>query len=442
MLCLLATEVALDGAKRSETDDMLSELRRRLNSNTMRTQCVLQRLRLLAIIAGLLESLSSYVDAARDFLIDIESTPNPGPDSDRDIADFIKSTKAAATETLQLQTRLETKPIGQQDHHFYDEASHEVTLATLSLKDSFPSHAFHSHSMNTEVARKLRDPLGLTTIYDPGTTASSHIIFVHGLSGGSESTWIMGDSITQFWPKYWLPQEPEFRDVRIHSFGYNSGLKTQSAPNFKDAATSLLLAILDSPFIAPTPWNGGSTPLIFVGHSLGGLVIKQACVISHQNPKFRQVADRISAVIFLGTPHRDAETAPMLSRILTLAGASSTVVTDLLLQSPDLQRINITFKHHAAKLSLFSYQETRPVYYGIHHGIIVDKPHAVMNLTNELCDSMDAGHLDIARYASRQDPSYKQIKNVLATYLNIQRHQISAIVDDDHPRLLEAASSN
>jgi hypothetical protein len=47
-------------------------------------------------------------------------------------------------------------------------------------------------------------------------------IFVHGLRGGSRKTWCQDDDPQLFWPGEWLPQDPEFQNVRISTFGYNS----------------------------------------------------------------------------------------------------------------------------------------------------------------------------------------------------------------------------
>ncbi|KAF6816729.1 hypothetical protein CPLU01_13784 [Colletotrichum plurivorum] len=266
----------------------------------------------------------------------------------------------------------------------------------------FSALTFNSRTEDAEVEGKSKGPFGLTTPHEPETRASSDVIFVHGLNGGSESTWTAGDVATQFWPKYWLPQESEFRHVRIHSFGYDSSLKRESVLNIQDFASSLLSAIQDCPSMstATTPWTEGTTPLVFVGHSMGGLVIKKAYIIGRQDPNFHHVANRVSAIFFLATPHRGSETATMLSRILSLAGASRPFVNDLLPISPVLQSINEEFGLHADNLNLFSYYETRPMFYGTNRGLIVEKTCAVMNLKNERRDSMNANHRNVARYES------------------------------------------
>ena len=92
-----------------------------------------------------------------------------------------------------------------------------------------------------------KGPLGLTTLYEPGNDAVLDLIFVHGLNGGSQSTWSKGGD-ANFWPREWLPQDEAFQDVRIHSFGYSSALNTQgSVLNVQDFANNLLAFVQHSP---------------------------------------------------------------------------------------------------------------------------------------------------------------------------------------------------
>lgn len=76
-------------------------------------------------------------------------------------------------------------------------------------------------------------------------------VFVHGLRGGSRKTWSKSEDSLHFWPKEWLPRDPDFRHVRIHSFGYNSDWaeKRDSILNIHDFGKSLLGALQDSPLI-------------------------------------------------------------------------------------------------------------------------------------------------------------------------------------------------
>src|SRR5579862_2366744 len=98
-------------------------------------------------------------------------------------------------------------------------------------------------------ADDTRGPFGLTTVFSPHGSVVADLVFVHGLGGGSRSTWTKSLDASLFWPKEWLPRDVAFKDVRIHSFGYNSNWRAESVLNVHDFAKSLLGSIQDCPAI-------------------------------------------------------------------------------------------------------------------------------------------------------------------------------------------------
>ena len=92
-----------------------------------------------------------------------------------------------------------------------------------------------------------KGPLGLTTIFQPAEGAIGDIVFVHGLGGGSRKTWSKNEDTNLFWPQQWLPQDPEFQDIRIQTFGYDANWDRESILNIHDFAKSLLYALKDCP---------------------------------------------------------------------------------------------------------------------------------------------------------------------------------------------------
>ena len=96
-----------------------------------------------------------------------------------------------------------------------------------------------------------KGPLGLTTLSrpDPEVVVAVDLIFVHGLNGGSQSTWSHMNRKSYYWPKEWLPTDEDFGGVRIHAFGYPSSVNRESVLNVRDFGWMLLAAIRDSPII-------------------------------------------------------------------------------------------------------------------------------------------------------------------------------------------------
>jgi hypothetical protein len=92
---------------------------------------------------------------------------------------------------------------------------------------------------------------GLTTLYESqgsANHATADIIFIHGIGGGSRSTWTLNGDPSTFWPLEWLPQDTTFRDTNIFTFGYRLWPKSaaSSVVDIYGIARSLLFWISES----------------------------------------------------------------------------------------------------------------------------------------------------------------------------------------------------
>lgn len=110
-------------------------------------------------------------------------------------------------------------------------------------------------------------PFGLTLLHEP-VEPRINLVFVHGLRGGSIKTWSRGNDEQYFWPQAWLPKEPDFAHVRIHTFGYNSDWaeRKESFMSVHDFGKDLLGELNTNPYL-----KADQMPIILVGHSMGGL---------------------------------------------------------------------------------------------------------------------------------------------------------------------------
>lgn len=156
---------------------------------------------------------------------------------------------------------------------------------------------------------------------------------------------------------------------------------------------------------------------------MGGLVIKTAFILGHHLDQFKSVVERVGAMIFLACPHQGSDISQSLNRILSLHG-SRPFVNDLFPSSPAIQLINDEFPSLSTSIRLFSFFETRPMNYIIGKGLIVEKHAAVLNYPNERRSYLDANHRDVARFFSPDDPSYRTVRNALATLVN-EQHTLS-----------------
>lgn len=240
-------------------------------------------------------------------------------------------------------------------------------------------------------------------------------IFVHGLRGGS--AWRKGSDAKLFWPQNWLPFEPAFRNVSIHTFGYNSdwaGTK-DSILNVHDFGRTLLGEMKNSPHLRGSNRN----PIMLIGHSMGGLVIKKAYILARQDLMNQQFAERMRCMFFLATPHRGSDSASLLNNILKTSGALSSrqYITDLERNSPQTQTINDEFRNFADDLMLYSFYETTKTSLGITSNMIVEKDSAILGYRHERVQYLNANHRDVCKYTDPLDPNYITVKNALASAL-------------------------
>ena len=123
-------------------------------------------------------------------------------------------------------------------------------MASTPSSRSFLSHPFSRRRDGESVETHYpKGPIGLTTLSEPLDVAVADVIFIHGLGGGSRSTWTKAGDMPVFWPEDWLPADAAFVDLRIHSFGYNSNWEKESILNVHDFSRALLGALLDCPTI-------------------------------------------------------------------------------------------------------------------------------------------------------------------------------------------------
>ncbi|KAE9364783.1 hypothetical protein N431DRAFT_489271 [Stipitochalara longipes BDJ] len=262
-----------------------------------------------------------------------------------------------------------------------------------------------------------RGPLGLHLLHLSAEPLVD-FIFVHGLRGGSVKTWRKGTDPKQFWPQDWLPLEPAFKNVSIHTFGYNAdwGDSKGSFLNVHDFGRTLLAEMKISPHIR----SAGGNPIVLIGHSMGGLVIKKAYILARQDLANQDFARRIRCTFFLATPHRGSDSAPLLNNILRASGALSgkQYITDLEKNSVSTQTVNDEFRHFADELMLYSFYETTKMNFGVSSVLIVERDSAVLGYKHEQVQYLNANHRDVCKYESPLDPNYITVKNALATAID------------------------
>lgn len=271
--------------------------------------------------------------------------------------------------------------------------------------------------------------LGLTTLCkSPHPLAPvAHLVFIHGLGGGSRKTWSFSDDPNHYWPQAWLPVDRDFEHVCIHTFGYNSdwGDRRQSVSSVDGIAQSLVEALRNDPGMRQTD----TTRIVLIGHSMGGLVAKTAYTVamSDPDPKTKAFADRVHSIFFLATPHRGSTLAGTLDNVLAAPGwGKKSYVADLMPDSPSLAMINNQFRKFAPRLKLWSFRETLSTKRaGFLNQLVVKLDSASLGFPSEAVVNMDADHRHVCKFKSPDDPNYKLLRNALQEAVSMIRESMT-----------------
>ncbi|KAJ9634903.1 hypothetical protein H2199_008767 [Coniosporium tulheliwenetii] len=219
-----------------------------------------------------------------------------------------------------------------------------------------------------------------------------------------------------FWPKEYLTQD--IPQARVWTYGYNADVidgllqannKNSVSQHGRDLAVRVEREIENE------------DPILFVAHSLGGIIIKDAM---HKSKTCRS---RTRLIVFLGTPHRGSayagwgEIASNLAR-LALHDSHKKIVETLEVNSEVLDIIHEEFKSivHASGTKIHSFQEARGIsgMKGLHEKV-VDDYSSKLDLPRplETVESIDANHMQMARCSDRTDPRYRAIVGVLKHFM-------------------------
>ncbi|KAF8458482.1 hypothetical protein BGX38DRAFT_570899 [Terfezia claveryi] len=159
---------------------------------------------------------------------------------------------------------------------------------------------------------------GLHVIEHGGENPTVDIIAVHGLAANPVYTWIKkvpaNNENTEFgrlnsngerevmWLKHLLPAV--IPCTRILKFNYGSTYLV-NAP--RESLRSLAERLANTIHTLRTKENTIKRPLIFIGHSFGGIVIQEALLYAGAREEYQHIASSVCGIVFLGTPFRGSK---------------------------------------------------------------------------------------------------------------------------------------
>ncbi|KAK0747113.1 hypothetical protein B0T18DRAFT_466791, partial [Schizothecium vesticola] len=239
-----------------------------------------------------------------------------------------------------------------------------------------------------------------------------------------------------FWPRDLLPFD--LPNVRVLTFGYDANIATISS---RRANNSIFTTAQDLVVrLAATRESlDGLTPLIFVAHSLGGIVVKEVSSDALRNgiPTPRICTFGIA---FFGTPHRGSDFASLGQLVARIAGLGLAKEESYMLRaleqgSPELEKIADSFSRLLPRsskgLAVYSFQEGLPI--SNLGGKVVESYSSIIGDAFEGKSVINADHMAMCRFTSRDDTEYRLVISVFRRWI-AQIGKGKAVVGHSQPQ--------
>ncbi len=263
----------------------------------------------------------------------------------------------------------------------------------------------------------------ITLISEKNEQCLVDVVFIHGLWGDAKGTWewtesAHGTDFSLFWPK---ELADELSSVAVWAVGYDSSPTKwvgRSMP-LLDRASSLL-DLLDAQGI-------GSRPVVFITHSLGGLLAKAIVRASLDTPAEHDkhlLHQNTRGFVFFSTPHTGSSIANLASSI---PGSRPTeILSELAQNDAYLRDLSQWFSDKARLLdykclTYFEAYKTKGM--TIVDAVSANPSHGMRPVP------FDADHFSICKIPCVSDQRYKQVQKFIRKIIECCNSQKDPIQD-------------
>ena len=249
----------------------------------------------------------------------------------------------------------------------------------------------------------------LILVHDPvKAIGKPRLVFIHGLDGDIRTTWMANPKDPKtLWPE-WVGQET---GCPIWLLGYGAAMSgwRADAMALPRQATAILERLSNESRLL-----GG--PLILVGHSLGGLIIKTVIqhAMSRNVERHKAVAKNVKGIVFVGTPHFGSRLASIAAWCHLMR--SNPQVRDLGLDDAHLETLNQYFLAQRQELGFRTriFYETEPVRIPVLGrflpGITIVSPTSSdAHIPSEVGIPIEANHISICKPIDRNAAIHRSL---------------------------------
>ncbi|XP_071776434.1 protein SERAC1 [Centroberyx gerrardi] len=260
------------------------------------------------------------------------------------------------------------------------------------------------------------------------------VLFIHGLLGAAFKTWRQKDcnivdeekeaggreDYTECWPKSWLAADcPNLRVLSVEYDSHLSDWKAKCpAENQRKSLAYRSRELLNKLKLAGV----GERPVIWVAHSMGGLLVKKMLLDASEDPDMHELMKNTKGIVFYSVPHHGTFMAEYSVNVRYLL-FPSIEVRELCKDSPALRDLNENFLNMAKEkeFKVLSFAETLPTNIGPMIKILV-VPAQSANLGIGDLIEVNVDHLNICKPEKKDSFLYKRslqfIQEALQSYIS------------------------
>ncbi|EJT73826.1 hypothetical protein GGTG_07681 [Gaeumannomyces tritici R3-111a-1] len=227
-----------------------------------------------------------------------------------------------------------------------------------------------------------------------------------------------------YWPKDLVPTTVP--DSRIFTYGYDTNIRHWakgpiSSKTVYDHGWDLLCSLEE----ARRGAGEGCRPILFVAHSLGGIVVKEALRRSRRaamiKPHIHAIFEATLGLIFFGTPHRGANPRRFLHHVLTVSiqavgvKTNDNIVNTLMPHNPHLKDLSDEFAILCVNKQwpVYSFQEEYGVTLLGGAKVVDDDSSCLNDVRIETKRHISSNHMDMCRFSGLEDARYNMVSAAL-----------------------------
>ncbi|KAI0909552.1 hypothetical protein F4823DRAFT_593893 [Ustulina deusta] len=261
--------------------------------------------------------------------------------------------------------------------------------------------------------------------------AKVDIILVHGLNGEPQKTWTAKNGV--FWPADLLPVSLREARANVLVYGYNADV--YSKKHGSNPSDNFIFMHAQTLVTSLTHYRKdeltSSNPIIWVCHSLGGILVKRALLYSNdlrtsQHEDYRSLYVSTYGIVFLGTPHTGSDIATWGTVLQAMSDAvvpksffqsESVLLKTLKRDNETLQNINNHFLDVYQRFKILMAHENHKTDLKGTKALVVDANSAGPQLPGVTYYAIEATHSGMCKFDSKNAPGYRTIASAIRAWV-------------------------